>query len=226
MSSVHGRCRPHNFKELAGRRFGRLVALRYHGRNNSEKSVWWCRCDCGREKAVQGACLLNGRSKSCGCLMRETTARRNRDNATHGMTQTPEWKAWKCMLDRCYNPADKGYRYWGGRGIGVCQEWRESFLAFYAHIGPRPSAAHSLDRIDNGREYEAGNVRWADPVEQSRNRRNVRRFLYEGEWLTFLEISARCGVSQRKLWERLVKLGWTLEEATAAQTRSHRRKKT
>lgn len=87
------------------------------------------------------------------------------------MTRTPEHRAWRKARDRCCNPSDRNYPDYGGRGLSMCQEWRDSFLAFYHHIGPRPSPDHSLDRIDNDRGYEPGNVRWATRAQQARNRR-------------------------------------------------------
>jgi hypothetical protein len=224
MSNVHRRRRPHNFKDLTGQRFSRLMVLRYHGRNASQKSVWWCRCGCGTEKAVQSACLLNGKTRSCGCLERELLARRNHERAVHGMTETPEWKAWKGMLDRCYNRADKSYRHYGGRGIRVCSEWRASFLAFYNHVGPRPSSGHSLDRYpDTNGSYEPGNVRWATPTEQNRNRRNVRRFLFRGRLRTIPELAEQTGLSPRLLWSRLVEQGWPVARATTQDPRAYHR---
>jgi len=84
---------------------------------------------------------------------------------------TPEYRAWANMKTRCYAPSYRGYHNYGGRGIRVADEWRNSFEAFYAHVGPRPSAQHSIDRIDNGGNYEPGNVRWATRNEQQGNKR-------------------------------------------------------
>lgn len=92
-------------------------------------------------------------------------------NRRHGMTGTPEYNAWLKMRKRCGNPKDKAYRNYGARGIHVCPEWQRSFEAFFAHVGPKPSPDLSIDRIDNDRGYEPGNVRWADTSTQNRNRR-------------------------------------------------------
>lgn len=90
---------------------------------------------------------------------------------THGMAKTPEWRAWCAARQRCHNPNCSSYANYGGRGIQMCDAWRESFELFYAHIGPKPSPMHSLDRIDNDGHYEPGNVRWATKTEQARNQR-------------------------------------------------------
>ncbi|MFN3474075.1 MAG: hypothetical protein ACK4ZW_08525 [Blastomonas sp.] len=92
-------------------------------------------------------------------------------NARHGMRNTPEYEAWRAMVSRCTNPNHKAYRNYGGRGVTVCPEWRSDFRAFISHIGMRPRADYSLDRIDNSKGYEPGNVRWTDAATQNRNRR-------------------------------------------------------
>lgn len=98
---------------------------------------------------------------------------RNQGNATHGMSDTPEYKAWQNMRLRCENPKIKEYKHYGGRGITVCEEWAgpNGFLKFYEYIGPRPSPDHSVDRIDNEGNYEPGNVKWSTRVEQAINTR-------------------------------------------------------
>jgi hypothetical protein len=86
----------------------------------------------------------------------------------------PEHMAWVNMIHRCHNPAHDDYRYYGARGITVCEEWQQSFMAFFAHVGPRPSNRHTLDRIDNDGNYEPGNVRWATWYQQRANRRDAK----------------------------------------------------
>jgi hypothetical protein len=101
-----------------------------------------------------------------------------------GYGRTPEYKAWQDMKDRCHNPRSHAYRHYGGRSINVCPEWRKSFLAFYAHVGPRPGKGYSVERIDNDGNYEPGNVKWATTKEQSRNRRGCHFITYQGMTLT------------------------------------------
>ncbi len=132
-------------------------------------SAWICRCQCGVTRTVMSSDLRSGKSRSCGCLAR---LHRIEANTVHGQAGTPEHRAWTRAKGRCYNPKNAKYPSYGGRGIRMCDEWRENFLAFYVHIGPRPSAKHSLDRWPNNNgHYEPGNVRWATAREQSLNQR-------------------------------------------------------
>lgn len=151
-------------------RFGRLAFVRQVPRRAKDKhlrGLW--RCDCGVEKEIAISRVRNGYSKSCGCLSIEVSREKARK---HGMRSSPEYSSWTAMKGRCLDPDNKDYPRWGGRGITVCEEWIASFEAFHAHIGPRPSGT-SLDRIDNARGYEPGNVRWATPKTQQENRRDT-----------------------------------------------------
>lgn len=147
--------------------FGRWTVVCCDRVDKNGHMRWICRCECGVERAVVGSTMVTGRSLSCGCLQRE---RAMGAPVKHGMSGTPEYKAWQQALQRCENPHHRLYKHYGGRGITVCASWRESFTAFYEHIGPRPSPDHSLDRVDNDSGYRPGNVRWATTLEQNRNR--------------------------------------------------------
>lgn len=103
--------------------------------------------------------------------MRESVAARQTTHGHKSRGYTPEYIAWQNMIARCENPNHAAFDNYGGRGIHVCVAWRESFEAFFAHVGTKPSCAHSIDRIDNDRGYEPGNVRWATKSEQAKNRR-------------------------------------------------------
>lgn len=129
---------------------------------------WLCRCECGGLVVVWGSNLRRGITRSCGCLRREVTGRLR---FKHGLHRTPEHIVWAAMRYRCLNPSSSSWKWYGGRGITICDRWRDDFVAFLEDVGPRPSPEHSLDRIDVDGNYEPGNVRWATPSEQQRNKR-------------------------------------------------------
>lgn len=130
--------------------------------------------------------------------------------AATGGVMTPEYRAWKAMVERCGNPRCRSFKNYGARGIRVAPEWRVSFAAFMAEVGPRPTPQHSLDRIDNERGYEPGNVRWVTRDVQNRNRRGLRLLTWRGETLCVQAWADRLGVSEKRLRGRLSR-GWSVE---------------
>lgn len=192
--------------DLTGRKFHMLKVVKRAGELRSKSGgtvpLWEVICDCGTTKTMRGAVLRNGQVRSCGCM------------GHHGMYGTPEYGAWRSMIDRCTNPRTEHYRLYGGRGITVCQSWMESFPAFLKDVGLRPSQTHSLDRYPNNAtgNYEPGNVRWATRKDQARNKRNCHVLTVEGESLTLAEWTERLGCSQSTIRERL-RRGWTPSDA-------------
>lgn len=126
---------------------------------------------------------------------------------THGLSYTPEYRAWQTMVHRCTNPRNAAYPRYGGRGITVCHRWLNDVQAFVDDMGPRPSARHELDRIDNERGYGPGNCRWATRVQNSRNRRSNRGLTYKGETLPLAEWCERLNLPRDTVRKRL-EAGW------------------
>ncbi len=146
------------------------------------------------------------------CSQSCAIATRNERTARHGLTRSPEWEAWNCMRDRCLNQNLPSWPGYGGRGITVCDVWRDSFEAFYAYVGQRPSPDYSLDRIDNNRGYEPDNVRWSTRTEQGRNKRNNHLLTLDGETRCVSEWAEVIGIRATTLFRRIRK-GWTVERA-------------
>lgn len=203
--------------DLTGQKFGRWTVL---NRTEGRRQNWDCRCECGREKSVYGADLRVGKSLSCGCLRGEGVAQRNRDSAKHGMFGTPEYKTWSSMIQRCTNSSASAWPNYGGRGIGICISWRESFEEFYADMGPRPKGT-TLGRIDNEGDYEPGNCRWETFKEQASNRRSSRLITYNDETKTLQQWADWAGLSIHTLSKRLGKYGWDFDRAITAPLRSY-----
>jgi len=167
-------------RDLTGKTFGRLTAILISSRIK-KRVKWLCRCSCGNEVEVRGSSLTDGNTASCGCLIRESMSRVGKSNRTHGMSRTPEYRAWARMIHRCYEPADIKYHLYGGRGITVCERWRYSFENFLSDMGSKPSHDLSLDRRESDGNYEPSNCRWATDSEQNKNRRPFKRNRAQGE---------------------------------------------
>ena len=156
--------------DIAGQRFGRLVAdkpVDY----TPQGVVWLFLCDCGNpHRRLAKSVRHRSEKASCGCLQKQIHSERMSClNKKHGMTNTPTWKSWVSMRERCRNPNAPKFAHYGGRGITVCQQW-EDFQVFLKDMGERP-AGTSLDRIDVNGMYAPSNCRWATHKEQRHNRR-------------------------------------------------------
>lgn len=194
---------------LVGMVFNRLTVLKY------EHGKWVCQCSCGNTKIVQGYDLRNGKVKSCGCYNKEL----GRLSHEKAFPNRIEYSPWKNMKARCYNTKTKQYKDYGGRGIVVCDRWRNDFLAFLEDIGPRPSKAHSIHRIDNDGNYDPSNCKWATRKEQAFRRRNTRYIEYKGKKLTLLEIrqliprEQQAEISDYALADRIFNAKWDVMKA-------------
>ena len=205
--------------DLKGQVFTYLTVVEFVGRRGNS-SYYRCNCRCGSATEVSRSSLVGGQSKSCGCFRAERMQGLMR---THGMAghkrdkstkKSPEYKTWDGIKERCLNKNGNGYENYGARGISMAPEWRDSFEAFFAHIGPRPSPKHSIDRVDNTGDYEPGNVRWATSVQQNRNKRSNRLVEYSGRTVCLAEAAELAGLPYYVVKNRIYK-GWTVEDALA-----------
>lgn len=140
-------------------------------------------------------------------------------NLKHNKSNTPEYKTWDCMKSRCTNPNDKRFKYYGGRGIKVCEEWMSSFSLFYDHIGPKPTEKHTLDRINGNLGYEPGNVRWATISEQNNNSRNNHNITFNGKTQNIQRWSEDLCVARDIIYDRIIRSGWSIEKALSTPVR-------
>lgn len=162
---------------MTGQKFNRLLVLRRSERNtNGGKPLWVCQCDCGNITEVGGYALKSGGTKSCGCWDRECS----RDRVTtHGLSKTRLYKIWCGMKERCYNPNNKRYHDYGGRGIRVCDEWLHDFMAFHdwafenGYDENAPYGQCTIERANNDEGYYPFNCVWTTIAQQNRNKRNI-----------------------------------------------------
>ncbi len=203
----------HN-KDLTGKTFGHWTVINYECTKDSH-SYWQCQCKCGTVKLVNGPRLRQGRSTSCGCLRAERCRALSfkHGEATHG-AETVEWKTWIGMLGRCVNPQHVNYKYYGARGIKVCERWKEWYEHFLSDMGRRPSRTHSIDRIDNDGDYCPENCRWATRREQNANRRNNKFLTALGKTQIMIEWERETGLGEATIRARL-RRGWTPDKAVS-----------
>ncbi len=192
-----------------GDAFGRLTILALV--TSRPRRQWLCRCMCGSEKVVMEYALRRGSVRSCGCLRRDRMAA-GTVQATHRMTHTPEYRIWSGIKQRCMNPRDTAFDRYGARGVAVAPELVESFERFLAEVGLRPSPKHSIERIDNTRGYECGNIKWATPREQARNRRTNVRLTVDGVTKSVVEWAEQHHLPAGTIRSRVTR-GWPHELA-------------
>jgi len=194
-------------KDYTGFRFGTFVVI---GRSDRPRH-YYCRCECGVDKNVRADHLHDGLVMSCGCKKKEllSIAVTVHGHKT-GAGETPTYSSWQSMLRRCLTPSTKGFKYWGGSGVTVCERWMD-FSNFLADMGERPIGT-TIDRHPNNNgNYEPGNCRWANWVEQAENKRTTITLAYMGKELRLKEWALILGVKRKTLWSR-VKKGWPVEK--------------
>lgn len=194
--------------------FGRLTAIEFShfktSASGSRQYFWKCVCECGKHVTVDGCCLRRLSTVSCGCYGRERATKHG--GQSKGSATIGEYNVWLAMKQRCLNPNSLCFNDYGGRGITICDEWKNSFAAFFEHIGPRPSKTHTIERIKNHLGYQPGNVRWATRAEQNENTRQTRLLTLGDVTLSIGKWARRIGMTRSAIRGRL-KRGMTVEQA-------------
>jgi len=194
-------------KDISGQVFGYLTAIKYIGIKN-KNPLWLCDCPCGNSINATSNHLRSGDTKSCGCYKSEV-------HGTHGMCNTPEYNTWDGMKQRCSNPNHESFNHYGGRGIKVCDEWVNSFENFIIDMGKKPSANHSIERINNNENYHPSNCKWATHLEQSINKRTSKPIVYNGNPTTINQLSRDTGIAYSTLNHRIRKMAMSPDESVA-----------
>lgn len=213
--------------DLVGVAFGRLtvIALAAAFVRGVHDARWLCRCACGTEKQIAQGVLRGGRARSCGCLRREVSrARATVNHRTHGLSKAQEYRAWINMKLRVMSPDDISYERYKRRGITIYEPWLTSFELFFAEIGPVPTGATerlTVDRIDNDRGYEPGNLRWATYTTQANNRSTSVYHEVGGRKMPVKQIAREYGFALATINSRL-RLGWPIERCVAVPVKKQK----
>ena len=212
-------------KDLTGKRFGRLLVIRRQGTSKHKKPLWLCVCDCGNYCIKESSLLLKGKTTSCGCYHKETVKGLFE---THCMSKTRLHKLWLHVKERCFNKNSKAYKYYGGRGITVCDEWRDDFQAFYdwamknGYDETAPRGQCTIDRIDVDGNYKPDNCRFVSEKTQANNKTNNVRLTHNGETHTLAEWSDILNINYQTLCGRLQR-GLSTDKVLSATVKNQKK---
>ena len=199
------------FKDITGQKINRLTILEKCYKHN--RLHYKCQCDCGNVCYVRSDSIKNGHIKSCGCLHKELASKLGKNSATHKKSNTRLYKIWSSMKNRCYDNNATFYKHYGGRGIAVCGEWLDDFMAFYNwSMSQGYKDGLTIDRINVNGNYEPNNCHWVDMKQQQRNRRNNKNITINGETHCLMEWCEILGLNYKTIHMRLCR-NWTIERA-------------
>lgn len=203
--------------EMLNKTFGRLFVIKENGRLGQHLS-YFCQCSCGNQVTVRGNSLRSGNTTSCGCVHKAMIGKLN---FKHGLKRGREYSSWQMMIDRCTNKNSKSWNSYGGRGITVCDRWKD-FSKFYQDMGERPEN-HTLERIDNNLGYSLENCKWATVKEQNRNTRRTRLFEINGVTKCVTDWCDYFGINKRTVSNRINRGKWPVELAITTPVNQYSR---
>jgi hypothetical protein len=201
--------------DLTGQKFNRLTVISFAGRIKGY-SNWNCLCECGNTTITPATRLKRGTTKSCGCYAKEIHGAKCKSRATHNRSHSRLHRIWSGMKNRCSNPNDPGFKYYGERGVKVCERWKDSFANFAADMGEPPTEKHSIERIDNEKDYCPENCKWATVSEQNNNRRNTRFVTFNDQTKPLADWCRELGLPYFNTHRRIFVFGWTVDRAFTA----------
>jgi hypothetical protein len=197
---------PRKLIDITGQKFNKLTAIKF-SHKVGKISYWIFECECGNKKSIVKSKVVNGYTKACGCQLIES-------HITHGLAHRPKknqpknypkiYTTWMSMKNRCHNKNEPSYKYYGAKGIFVCDEWHE-FENFYNDMGEPPTKDHSIDRIDNSKGYSKDNCRWATRKQQHYNKTNNVYFEYEGQLYTLVQLSEKYLINKGTFMSRILR---------------------
>lgn len=210
-------------KDLTGKKIGRLTVLKLSDSYKKNKKVkWMCQCECGNIVEVFSSNLIREHTKSCGCLAHEEKSKRMKENNSkykHGKNNTRIYNIYQSMKKRCYLKTHIHYSNYGGRGIKVCDKWKNDFMSFYnwaMENGYRDDL--TIDRIDVNGNYEPNNCRWATTKQQAYNKRNNKIVFYKNKKYIATQLAREYNVNPDRFLER-IRNGWDIEKALLTPVR-------
>ena len=195
------------FKDETGNKYNMLTVVGLSHKTDKGKAYWKCLCDCGNETIVSGGNLRDGSVKSCGCL-------KYLPKDTHHLSNTKLYGVYRGMKTRCYTPSAFGYKYYGAKGIKICDEWNNSFESFYKWAMENGyEEGLTIDRLDNSKDYQPDNCRWTTREEQSNNRDFCVMITYKGKTQNLMCWCKELGLNYKRVHSRMFRLGWDFEKS-------------
>lgn len=200
--------------DMIGQKFGKLTVVSRACNDKKGQAQWYCECECGGSTITTRYNLISGQTKSCGCILR-----------SHKLSESDiQLQAvFTNMKSRCYNKNNTHYKYYGAKGITICEEWNNinAFREWAYANGYQPGL--TIDRIDVNGNYEPSNCRWVSMAVQNKNKNNNRSITYKGETHLISEWATIVGIERRTIQYRLDKAGWTVEQALTIKPHPYNR---